>query len=79
MRTFLLFLSVSAVLATAKADKPPHSPFAVTTFALSLGSTTDGQLFSLFIVKVVDDTVVVESQKRESRNPDTGLTPHSMG
>ena len=62
MRTFLLFLSVSAVLATAKADKPPHSPFAVTTFALSLGSTTDGQLFSLFIVKVVDDTVVVESQ-----------------
>ena len=62
MRPFLALLSLSAWLPGARATDPPPAPFAVPKFALSLGSTTDGQLFSLFIVKVVDDTVLVESQ-----------------
>lgn len=64
MRLPLIILSVIVFLAHVRATDPPPSdrPFAVWKFALSLGSSTDGQLFSLFLVKVVDDTNVVESQ-----------------
>jgi hypothetical protein len=64
MRLPLILLSVFAFLVHAQATEPPAAerPFAVWKFALSLGSSTDGQLFSLFMVKVVDDTTVVESQ-----------------
>ncbi len=54
----LLIVTVSYALEPPSVDRP----FAVWKFALSLGSSTDGQLFSLFLVKVVDDTNVVESQ-----------------
>ena len=60
--TILLFL-IALVSRLMAADPPdPARPFAVWKFALSLGSSTDGQLFALFLVKVVDDTNVVESQ-----------------
>jgi len=64
MRLPFIILSLLGFLAQAKATDPlvPDRPFAVWKFALSLGSSTDGQLFSLFLVKVVDDTNVVESQ-----------------
>jgi hypothetical protein len=64
MRFPIIILSFFVFLAQARAADPPDParPFAVWKFALSLGSSTDGQLFSLFLVKVVDDTMVVESQ-----------------
>ena len=59
----ILLLSLAVSLsARATEPTPADRPFAVWKFALSLGSSTDGQLFSLFLVKVVDDTLVVESQ-----------------
>ncbi len=64
MRLPLIILSLFVFLVQVQATDPlvPTRPFAVWKFALSLGSSTDGQLFSLFLVKVVDDTLVVESQ-----------------
>jgi hypothetical protein len=64
MRILFILLLLVGILPGAKATEPPvpDRPFAVWKFALSLGSSTDGQLFSLFLVKVVDDTNVVESQ-----------------
>lgn len=64
MRLSIILVSLFIGLAHARATDPsiPTRPFAVWKFALSLGSSTDGQLFSLFLVKVMDDTTVVESQ-----------------
>lgn len=63
MRLPLIICSLFVFLAQARAAEPDAArPFAVWKFALSLGSSTDGQLFSLFLVKVVDDTTIVESQ-----------------
>ena len=64
MRLFIIFLLFGLVGSEVKATDPslPPRPFAVWKFALSLSSSTDGQLFALFLVKVVDDTNVVESQ-----------------
>ena len=64
MRLPIILLFLFAFVCRGHAVDPtiPAKPFAVWKFALSLGSSTDGQLFSLFLVKVVDDTNVVESQ-----------------
>lgn len=66
----VLFFCCSIVTTVLHAMEPPPEvrPFAVWKFALSLGSSSDGQLFSLFLVKVVDDTVVVESQPLTRQN-----------
>lgn len=64
MRLIAASILLNIGLSATKAVEPPgpDRPLAVWKFALSLGSSTDGQLFSLFLVKVVDDTNVVESQ-----------------
>lgn len=64
MRHPLLFLALVTAMIRVQGSGPVEAPrpFAVWKFALSLGSSTDGQLFSLFLVKVMDDTLVVESQ-----------------
>lgn len=64
MRIFFVMLFLGALSPDILATGPSTTdrPFAVWKFALSLGSSTDGQLFSLFLVKVMDDTTVVESQ-----------------
>ncbi len=69
LRRLLLFCCLMIGTVVHAADPPPEDhPFAVWKFALSLGSSTDGQLFSLFLVKVVDDTNVVESQPLTRQN-----------
>jgi hypothetical protein len=66
-RLFLIVL-LSAAIPVLGNDPPVARPLAAWKFALSLGSSTDGQLFSLFVVKVVDDTLVVESQPLTRQN-----------
>ncbi len=50
--------SLSCAHATVPGDKPA---FAKWQFAMSLGSTTTGQLFSLFLVKIGEDSMILES------------------
>ena len=67
-RVLLLLCLMIETVVHATEPRPADRPFAVWKFALSLGSSSDGQLFSLFLVKVVDDTVVVESQPLTRQN-----------
>jgi hypothetical protein len=59
--TFILVILLRAMGAWAAAP-PDTAVFATWHFALSLGSSTDGQLFTLFLVKVGDAGTVLESQ-----------------
>ena len=69
MRSLLLLLHLLLVIAL-KAQTPteawPTPP--KWEFALSLGSQTTGQLFSLFVVKVTKDGQVLESQPLDRAN-----------
>ena len=67
-RVLLLLCLMIETVVHATEPRPADRPFAVWKFALSLGSSSDGQLFSLFLVKVVDDTNVVESQPLTRQN-----------
>lgn len=66
MRTLLAALLI--VTSMGALASGPGPAFATWQFALSLGSTTEGQLFSMFLVKVSDEGQVLESQplNRES-------------
>ncbi|MBL0044969.1 MAG: hypothetical protein IPP33_11430 [Flavobacteriales bacterium] len=63
LRSLTLGTVFSLLTASALAGMPMDtSAFATWQFALSLGSTSDGQLFSLFLVKVSDDERVLETE-----------------
>ena len=62
------FLALLCLLFTLVRAAPPAPGPPVWQFALSLGSSSNGQLFSLFLVKVSDAGQVLESQPLAREN-----------